>query len=248
MTWHNALRDWIVSEWGGTGVPVVSCQVCGHVLHAPPGTSAIAEYTIGSMRADVGILDAGGAIVGVVEIIDTSPPSTAKLSAQEQLPAVWYVERTAAYCSPDCYTFAKTHPGDERASDWEPLRCIDCGKLTHDNPTCTTAFAYYEDGDILCYDCALNVPVTVDRDTQLVVIQGAREYIGRFPSMDLPEIEDAAARELIEDRYRRWRAAGLDQERREIERRDWITACTIIGAHRSPYGITPCEVCGETGF
>ena len=163
---HNAERDRIARE---CATLEFTCAACQEQRRIPPVTRVATEVRYkGLLRADIGAFDTDGAVLGVIEVIRTHPPSPAAFAAQSELGFTYYREmnfRSAdnndAYwlCSHECRQFYMTmlRTGEKTHSSWEPGKCDWCGTYYHQNPLSQLDFFdWSEPGDytVLCIHCA----------------------------------------------------------------------------------------------
>ena len=159
-TKHDTKRDRMASSW--RQIPPFTCAACKTVTRPFPKVSSVkteARYS-GRLRADVGAFDDMGKLVGVVEIVDSHPPTTQALYAQELLgfahyfplqckPPVWL-------CSPDCWAWYIQLAGKETVSPWEAPRCEGCSGFFYQNSLSCFEFRDWSDDPnaAYCIHCA----------------------------------------------------------------------------------------------
>ena len=160
---HDTERDRIAEKWGD--LPSFVCSAC-HIEKPFPPVETIrteARYQ-GLLRADVAAVDAGGGVVGVVEIVYSHPPSQQALLAQESLEFAYYrlltlpwrKEPDAWFCCPECWVWYTSLAGEETSSPWEPRRCDGCGSYFHQNSLSWMEFRDWasDPHDAYCIHCA----------------------------------------------------------------------------------------------
>ena len=116
VTAHNAMQAKLAANY--ETLPPLICEFCGRTNHFPAADVVQVEYTVQTRgkryRADVAALSssplhADGGLLCVIEVIDSSPPSKAKLEVQE-LTRAFYLrpqpidgDRLHGYCSAHCW-------------------------------------------------------------------------------------------------------------------------------------------------
>lgn len=120
VTAHNAMRDKLAKYY--ETLPPLVCDYCGATNQFPDADFVRVEHTVRAMgkkyRADVAALsasplDANGGLLCVIEVIDSSPPSKAKLMVQK-LTRAFYLrpqpidgDNLRGYCSTHCWQKAQ---------------------------------------------------------------------------------------------------------------------------------------------
>ena len=161
---HDFERDRIATGWHC--IPPFTCAGCKREAELPAATRVKTEarHDGGKFRADVAAFDALGHLIGVVEVICSSPPSVEKLASQDLfefayyrlLPLPWRNESPAWLCSPDCWSFYTQLAGRETESPWEPRRCDGCSGYFHENSLSWFEFRDWDDDPhyAYCIHCA----------------------------------------------------------------------------------------------
>lgn len=161
---HDCERDWIATEW--LRIPGFTCTACKSEVQFPVATNVKTEvrHDEGRFRADVATFNSCGQLMGVVEIICSSPPSVEKLASQallgfayyRLLPPPWRNESPAWLCSPECWSFYTQLAGRETESPWEPRRCDGCSGYFHENTLSWFEFMDWSDDPhyAYCIHCA----------------------------------------------------------------------------------------------
>ena len=86
---HNQERDYIPVNWRSIGP--FTCVVCQTEREFPNRCVVRTETTYGGgLRADLAFFDTNRNLLGVIEVIDTHPPSEQAFAAQEKLPFAYY--------------------------------------------------------------------------------------------------------------------------------------------------------------
>ena len=86
---HDQERDYIAANWRSISpLTCAACQTDGELPRCcKVRTEAIYD---GGLRADVAFFDASENLLGVIEVIDTNPPSKRALAVQEKLQFAHY--------------------------------------------------------------------------------------------------------------------------------------------------------------
>lgn len=161
---HDLERDRIATEW--QQIPGFTCAGCKSEARFPVAADVKTEvrHDEGRFRADIAAFDSCGQLMGVVEIICSSPPSVEKLASQDLLgfayyrllPLSWRNEPPAWLCSPECWSFYTQLAGNETESPWEPRKCDGCSGYFHENTISWFEFRDWSDDPhyAYCIHCA----------------------------------------------------------------------------------------------
>ena len=155
---HNDTRDRIAAEFHA--LPDFTCGFCGTRVTFPTESSLFVEteYTYSvepRLRADVVALNRDRDVIALVEVILTSTPSDAAVTAHESVPYVAYIEmnQNAIYCSPFCWT----RRGLSNLSSWSVPRCEMCERPYHETFSGTTWVDWENPYGDVCLECAAGI-------------------------------------------------------------------------------------------
>ena len=89
QTRHDQERDYIAENW--RHLTPLTCAACRAERELPERCAVRTEATYGGgLRADLAFFDARGVLLGVIEVIDTHPPTEKAFAMQEKIPFVYY--------------------------------------------------------------------------------------------------------------------------------------------------------------
>ena len=169
---HDKERDFIAENWLTIGS--FACAVCQTEKAFPENCIARTEvFYHGRLRADLAFLDSKGQVLGIIEVIDTHPPTREAFSVQKNLHFAYY--RLMRYriapkrrswdvecergkftyprsqdiepkwlCSPECLTFFNSFEGANLFNKWEPPKCYLCNGYFHANHLSQVQFLDWE--------------------------------------------------------------------------------------------------------
>ena len=182
---HDKERDYIATNWLNMESP--SCDMCRVEMTFPNKHCLVRTEFVysGRLRADLAFWDVTSeSLLGVIEVIDTSPPSATVIAVQETLPFAYYrllSPRTSAkrrifeedwgrgqftysdatpkwLCSTDCLAAYNLLEGANPFNEWEPPRCYLCDGYFHANHLSQEQFLDWENPyDSLCIHCAASI-------------------------------------------------------------------------------------------
>jgi hypothetical protein len=88
-TRHNQERDFILANW--ESIDSATCAVCQSNLSFPQRCIVrIEAFYHGRLRADLAFFNSNKRLMGIIEVIDTHPPTPEAFAAQESLPFAYY--------------------------------------------------------------------------------------------------------------------------------------------------------------
>ena len=86
---HDIERDRISANW--LTLPSFVCGGCSVVKQFPRGLTVLTEVRYsGGLRADIGVVNIDGRVIGIVEVIDTHRPSPSAFAEQSKLDFAYY--------------------------------------------------------------------------------------------------------------------------------------------------------------
>ena len=217
---HDKERDYIASNW--QDVSPFTCAACQMERQLPERCVVRTEATYGGgLRADLAFLDESGNTLGVIEVIDTHPPTEQALIMQEKLSFAYYrlinrrtspkrrswddVEDRGKFtypeddkdepkwlCSRECLTFFNLFEGADLINTWEAPRCDTCNGYFHANHLSSAVFLDWDNPYYpVCIHCAASVS---DGTTQW---RSPGELVGGDPREWIPSKESGAESLLL---------------------------------------------------
>ena len=180
---HDQERDFIAANWRSIGS--ATCAACQAEMVFPHRSIVKTEALYHNrLRADLAFFDSNKRLLGIIEVIDTHPPTPEAFSVQERLPFAYY--RLLRYrmkpkrrgweddrergkftypeggqnepkwlCSPDCLNFLNLFEGANLFNEWQAPRCYLCNGYFHANCLSQEQFLDCNNPyDPLCIHCA----------------------------------------------------------------------------------------------